>query len=85
VSHAQASGISHATAVRVFTKLGFHVAREGKHTVMSNGRVRLIIPRHTAINAFTMVTSPRMPASLPSNSGTHVNPLCQTISHTTFS
>ncbi|HEV7404961.1 MAG TPA: hypothetical protein VGO11_18605 [Chthoniobacteraceae bacterium] len=47
-------GISHATAVRVFTRLGFHIAREGKHTVMSNGRVRLIIPRHTAINAFTM-------------------------------
>jgi hypothetical protein len=36
-------GISHATAVR-----------EGKHTVMSNGRVRLVIPGHTVINAFTM-------------------------------
>jgi predicted RNA binding protein YcfA (HicA-like mRNA interferase family) len=47
-------GISHATAVRVFAKLGFHIAREGKHTVMSNGRVRLVIPRHTVINAFTM-------------------------------
>jgi predicted RNA binding protein YcfA (HicA-like mRNA interferase family) len=47
-------GISHATAVRVFLKLGYHVAREGKHTVMSNGRVRLTIPRHTSINPFTM-------------------------------
>ena len=35
-------------------KLGFRVAREGKHTVMSNGKVRLTIPRHTSINAFTM-------------------------------
>ena len=36
-------GISHAAAVRVFTRLGFRIAREGKHTVMSNGRVRLTI------------------------------------------
>jgi hypothetical protein len=45
-------GISHATAVRVFTKLGFHIGCEGQHTVMSNGRLRLVIPRHTVINAF---------------------------------
>ncbi|MEO6751662.1 MAG: type II toxin-antitoxin system HicA family toxin [Chthoniobacteraceae bacterium] len=49
-------GISHATALRVFTKLGFRIAREGKHTVMSNGKVRLTIPRHTFINAFTMAS-----------------------------
>ena len=47
-------GVSHATAVRVFTKLGFHIAHEGKHTVMSNGQVRLTLPRHNPINAFTM-------------------------------
>ncbi len=47
-------GISHAQAVRVFGKTGFRIAREGKHTIMSNGRVRLTIPRHTPINAFTM-------------------------------
>lgn len=47
-------GIGHADAVRVFRKLGFHIAREGKHTIMSNGKVRLTIPRHTTINAFTM-------------------------------
>ena len=46
-------GISHAQAVRVFSKLGFQIAREGKHTIMSNGKVRLTI-RHTQINAFTM-------------------------------
>ena len=49
-------GISHAAAVRVFTKLGFRIAREGRHTVMSNGRVRLTIPRHNPINAFTMAS-----------------------------
>ncbi len=47
-------GISNAEAVRVFGKLGFRVARQGKHTIMSNGKIRLTIPRHTSINAFTM-------------------------------
>jgi predicted RNA binding protein YcfA (HicA-like mRNA interferase family) len=47
-------GISYRDAVRVFTKMGFRIAREGKHTIMSNGRVRLTIPRHNPINAFTM-------------------------------
>ena len=40
--------------MRVFTKLGFRIAHEGKPTVMSNGRVRLTIPRHNPINPFTM-------------------------------
>jgi predicted RNA binding protein YcfA (HicA-like mRNA interferase family) len=47
-------GISYAQAVRVFGKVGFSVAREGKHTIMSNGKIRLTIPRHNPINAFTM-------------------------------
>lgn len=47
-------GIGQAEAIRVFAKLGFRVAREGKHTIMSNGKVRLTIPRHRPINAFTM-------------------------------
>lgn len=40
--------------MRVFGKLGFRIAREGRHIIMSNGRVRLTIPRHNPINAFTM-------------------------------
>ena len=47
-------GISCAQAVRVFGKVGFRIAREGKHTIMSNGKMRLTIPRHSAINPFTM-------------------------------
>jgi predicted RNA binding protein YcfA (HicA-like mRNA interferase family) len=47
-------GISHSQAVRVFGKIGYRIAREGKHTIMTNGKVRLTIPRHTQINAFTM-------------------------------
>ena len=47
-------GISYTQALRVFGKIGFQVAREGKHTIMSNGKIRLTIPRHNPINAFTM-------------------------------
>ena len=55
MSHAQAlSGIGHAQALHVFGKVGCRIAREGKHTILSNGKVRLTIPGHTAINPFTM-------------------------------
>lgn len=47
-------GISQKDAVRVFTKLGFRIVRESGHIVMSNGNVRLTIPRHNPINAITM-------------------------------
>jgi predicted RNA binding protein YcfA (HicA-like mRNA interferase family) len=47
-------GVSHSDAVRAFRKIGFYIAREGKHTIMSNGNIRLTIPRHNPINAFTM-------------------------------
>lgn len=47
-------GISQKEAVRVFQKIGFRIARESGHIVMSNGQVRLTIPRHDPINAITM-------------------------------
>ena len=47
-------GISEKDAVRVFEKLGFRVVREAGHVVMSNGQVRLTIPRHNPINSITM-------------------------------
>lgn len=47
-------GVSQTDAIRVFQKLGYRVARQGKHVVMSNGKTRLIVPRHTSINALTM-------------------------------
>jgi len=48
------SGISPHDAVRVFQKLGYRIARESGHIIMSNGKVRLVIPRHNPINAITM-------------------------------
>ena len=47
-------GISQRDAIRVFEKLGFRVARQIGHVVMTNGKKRLIIPRHNPINALTM-------------------------------
>lgn len=47
-------GVSSQQAVRVLEKVGFRVIRQGKHIVMSDGLVRVTIPRHNPINAFTM-------------------------------
>ena len=48
------SGISQRDTVRVFQKLGYRIARQSGHIVMSNGKTRLVIPRHNPINALTM-------------------------------
>jgi predicted RNA binding protein YcfA (HicA-like mRNA interferase family) len=47
-------GISHKDALRVFSKIGYRVARESGHVILSNGKIRLVIPRHNPINAITM-------------------------------
>ncbi|MBI4028482.1 MAG: type II toxin-antitoxin system HicA family toxin [Verrucomicrobia bacterium] len=47
-------GVNQAQAIRAFEKLGFRIIRQGKHIIMSNGEIRLVIPRHNPINAFTM-------------------------------
>jgi predicted RNA binding protein YcfA (HicA-like mRNA interferase family) len=44
-------GISQRDAVRIFEKLGYHIARQSGHIVMTNGKQRLIIPRHNPTNA----------------------------------
>jgi predicted RNA binding protein YcfA (HicA-like mRNA interferase family) len=47
-------GVGQSDAVRVFEKLGYRIARQSGHVIMSNGKVRLSIPRHSSINAVTM-------------------------------
>lgn len=47
-------GISPARAVQAFEKIGFRVIRQGEHIVISDGLIRLTIPRHNPINAYTM-------------------------------
>jgi predicted RNA binding protein YcfA (HicA-like mRNA interferase family) len=47
-------GVNHLDAVRVLEKLGFRVARQGKHVVMTDGQRILTIPGHNPVHAFTM-------------------------------
>lgn len=47
-------GVNHKDAIRALEKSDFVVAREGKHTVMTDGERILTIPRHNPINAHTM-------------------------------
>jgi predicted RNA binding protein YcfA (HicA-like mRNA interferase family) len=48
------SGINHLRAVKALEKAGFHVARQSKHIVMTDGERIITIPRHNPINALTM-------------------------------
>ena len=45
---------SRSRAVRAFEKVGFRIARQGKHIVMSDGSHFITIPRHNPVNALTM-------------------------------
>ena len=47
-------GVNHRDAIRVFQKLGYRIARQSGHIVMTNGTMRLIIPRANPVNAHTM-------------------------------
>ena len=47
-------GINHLDAVRALKKAGFHVERQGKHIVMTDGVRIITIPRHNPVNSFTM-------------------------------
>jgi predicted RNA binding protein YcfA (HicA-like mRNA interferase family) len=47
-------GIHHRRAVRALEKAGFYVAPEGKHSVMTDGKRIVTIPRHDPVDAFTM-------------------------------
>ncbi len=47
-------GVNHKQAVKAFEKIGFWIARQGKHITMTNGERIISIPRANPINAFTM-------------------------------
>jgi predicted RNA binding protein YcfA (HicA-like mRNA interferase family) len=47
-------GIHQRDAIRALQKAGFEIKRQSSHIVMSNGTIRLTIPRHNPINAITM-------------------------------
>jgi predicted RNA binding protein YcfA (HicA-like mRNA interferase family) len=47
-------GVNHLTAVRALEKIGYTIARQGKHIVMTDGTRILVIPRHNPVHAVTM-------------------------------
>lgn len=47
-------GVNHLDAVRALGKIGFWIARQGKHIVMTDGTRVVSIPRHNPVNAITM-------------------------------
>ncbi|HOW67888.1 MAG TPA: type II toxin-antitoxin system HicA family toxin [Candidatus Paceibacterota bacterium] len=47
-------GVGVQEAIRVFEKLGYKINRQSDHVVMSNRMSRLVIPRHSTINAIIM-------------------------------
>lgn len=47
-------GVNHERAIRAFAKAGFSVKRQGKHVIMTNDEVDLVIPRNNPIDAYTM-------------------------------
>ena len=47
-------GVNHLRAVRALERAGFRIIRQGKHITMSNGQVRVQIPRNNPIKPVTM-------------------------------
>lgn len=47
-------GINHLDAVRALERVGYRVARQGKHIVITDGFRKVIIPRNNPVNAMTM-------------------------------
>jgi predicted RNA binding protein YcfA (HicA-like mRNA interferase family) len=47
-------GVNHLDAVSALQRVGFRIARQGKHIVMTDGTRTVTIPRHNPVNAFTM-------------------------------
>ena len=47
-------GVHHLDAIRAFQKVGFRIIRQGKHVIMTDGKQKLMIPRHNPVNAITM-------------------------------
>jgi predicted RNA binding protein YcfA (HicA-like mRNA interferase family) len=47
-------GVNHLDAIRAFERAGFRILRQGRHVTMSDGKRKLVIPRHNPVNAITM-------------------------------
>ncbi len=46
--------LSSERVVRALKKCGYKIIYEGKHIGLSNGERRVIVPRHTRVNPYTL-------------------------------
>ena len=51
---ADVPSLPHLRVVQAFERAGFHVLRQGKHVVMTDGKSILTIPRHNPVNRWTL-------------------------------
>ena len=51
---AKIPGVPHLRAVKALEKAGFHVARQGRHIVMTDGSRIVTVPRHDPVDALSM-------------------------------
>jgi predicted RNA binding protein YcfA (HicA-like mRNA interferase family) len=47
-------GVNHLRAVKALQKAGFRVDRQGKHVFLSNGSLKVVVPRNNPVDAYTM-------------------------------
>ena len=47
-------GVNHLDAVRALQQIGYWIARQSKHIVLTDGTRVISIPRHNPVNAITM-------------------------------
>ncbi|MGI8819968.1 MAG: type II toxin-antitoxin system HicA family toxin [Chthoniobacterales bacterium] len=47
-------GVNHLRAVKALEKARFQIDRQGKHIFMSNGSLRVVVPRNNPVDAYTM-------------------------------
>ena len=41
-------------AVKALEKAGFHIDRQSKHIFLSNGSLKVVVPRNNPVDAYTM-------------------------------
>ncbi len=47
-------GVNHLRAVNALQKAGFRIDRQSKHIFMSNGQLKVVIPRNNPVDPYTM-------------------------------
>ena len=47
-------GVNHLRAVKALEKAGFRIDRQSKHIFLSNGALRVVVPRNNPVDAYTM-------------------------------